>query len=182
MVLVHLAYGFEEIEALTVVDLLRRVEIPVGTVSVTGEKMVEGAHGIRVEADFLFEEQDYGGCSMIVLPGGLPGAFGLQDHEGLEQQIRDFSAAGKSVAAICAAPMILGHHGVLGGRKATIYPGMEANLSGGVYTDQKVVCDGSLITSQGPGTAMDFALAIVEFLRGAEAAADLKQDLLLDRK
>jgi len=181
MVLVHLAEGFEEIEALTVVDLLRRVDIPVKSISVTGDKVVEGAHGIRVEADGLFEEMDYGACTMIVLPGGLPGTFGLQDHEGLGEQIRSFCAAGKSVAAICAAPLVLGHHGVLAGRKATIYPGMEAHLTGGMPVDQKVVIDGSLITSQGPGTAMDFALAIVEFFRGEETAAELKRDLLLER-
>ena len=182
MVLVHLAEGFEEIEALTVVDLLRRVDIPVKSVSVTGEKTVTGAHGISVNADEVFETVSYDACSMIVLPGGLPGTFGLQDHEGLGQQIKAFAAAGKPVAAICAAPLVLGHHDVLAGRKATIYPGMESHLAGGVPVDEKVVIDGSMITSQGPGTAMDFALAIVEFIRGEETAAELKRDLLLERR
>ena len=181
MVYVHLATGFEEIEALTAVDLLRRVEFPVKTVSVTGEKSVEGAHGIRVEADLLFEEADYDECTMIMLPGGLPGTFGLQDHEGLGGHIKAFAAAGKPLAAICAAPLVLGHHDVLSGRKATIYPGMESHLTGGVPTDKKVVIDGSLLTSQGPGTAMDFALAIVEYLCGEAVCSELKKDLLLER-
>ena len=181
MVYIHLAEGFEEIEALTPCDLLRRVDVEVKTVSVTGEKTVQGAHGIRVEADMLFEEADYKNCTMIVLPGGLPGAFNLQDHAGLEAEIRKFAEEGRPLAAICAAPLVFGAHDVLHGRKATIYPGMEAHLEGAVAVDQPVVCDGSLITSQGPGTAMEFALAIVNFFRGEEVTAELRRDLLLER-
>ena len=182
MVYIHLAEGFEEIEALTPCDLLRRVGVDVKTVSVTGEKVVTGAHSIRVEADLLFEEADYDGCSMIVLPGGLPGAFNLQDHEGLEAQIRKFAEEDRPLAAICAAPLVFGAHGVLNGRKATIYPGMEANLTGGEAVDKPVVWDGNLITSQGPGTAMEFALTIVNFFKGEEVTLDLRKDLLLERR
>lgn len=181
MVLVHLATGFEEIEALTVVDLLRRVDLEVKTVSVTGEQVVEGAHGIKVISDLLFEEADYDVCDMIVLPGGLPGAFGLQDHEGLGEQIKKFAEADKPLAAICAAPLVFGGHGVLNGRKATIYPGMEAHLTGGVAINERVVCDGNLITAQGPSIAIDFAVAIVEFFKGKEVVQDLREDLLLER-
>ena len=181
MVFIHLAEGFEEIEALTPCDLLRRVDVDVKLVSVTGEKTVQGAHGIRVEADMLFEDADYKECSMIVLPGGLPGAFNLQDHTGLEAEIRRFAEEGRPLAAICAAPLVFGAHDVLHGKKATIYPGMEAHLEGAEAIDQPVVCDGSLITSQGPGTAMDFALAIVNFFRGEEVTAELRRDLLLER-
>ena len=182
MVLIHLATGFEEIEALTVCDLLRRVDVEVQTVSMTGEKIVEGAHGIRVEADGMFDPAKYDDCSMIVLPGGLPGAFNLQDHKGLEEQIRKFAEADRPLAAICAAPLVFGAHGVLKGRNATIYPGMEANLTGAAAVDQPVVRDGNLITSQGPGTAMEFALEIVNFFRGEEVTADLRKDLLLERR
>ena len=181
MVFIHLAEGFEEIEALTPCDLLRRVGIDAKLVSVTGSKTVKGAHGIHVEADFLFEDADYSKCTMIVLPGGLPGAFNLQDHKGLEAEIRKFSEEGRPLAAICAAPLVFGAHGVLHGRKATIYPGMEAHLEGALALNQPVVCDGNLITSQGPGTAMDFALAIVNFICGEEVTAELKRDLLLER-
>lgn len=182
MVLIHLATGFEEIEALTVCDLLRRVDLEVQTVSMTGEKTVDGAHGIRVEADQLFDPAKYEECDMIVLPGGLPGAFNLQDHKGLEEQIRKFGEAGRPLAAICAAPLVFGAHGVLQGKKATIYPGMEAHLDGAEAVDCPVVCDGNLITSQGPGTAMEFALAIVNFFKGEEVTADLRKDLLLERR
>ncbi len=182
MVLIHLATGFEEIEALTVCDLLRRVDVEVQTVSVTGEKMVEGAHGIRVEADLIFDEAKYEDCTMIVLPGGLPGAFNLQDHKGLEMQIRKFAEEGRPLAAICAAPLVFGAHGVFNGRKATIYPGMEANLNGAEAVDRPVVRDGNLITSQGPGTAMEFALQIVDFFKGEAVTADLRKDLLLERR
>jgi len=179
MVYVHLAYGFEEIEALTVVDLLRRVEVPAKLVSVTSEKKVTGAHNISVEADVLFEEADYDECQMIVLPGGLPGTFGLRDHEGLCAKITEFAAAGKKVSAICAAPLVLGGLGVLEGKKATIYPGMEEHLRGAVHGEGRVVKDENIITSQGPGTAMDFALAIVEEFCGAQVAEDLRKDLIL---
>lgn len=181
MVFVHLATGFEEIEALTVVDLLRRVEIEAVTVSITGERVVEGAHGIPVVADILFEEVSYENCQMMVLPGGMPGALHLADHEGLKAQILAFYQMEKPMAAICAAPMVFGKHHVLGGRQATIYPGMESHLEDGIAVDMPVVRDGNLITSQGPSTAMLFALEIVTFLRGEETAVDLKRDLLLER-
>lgn len=181
MVYIHLATGFEEIEALTAVDLLRRVGVEALTVSVTGEKQVEGAHGIPVVADLLFEEADYSRCEMIVLPGGMPGALGLRDHEGLREQILRFHEEKKLLAAICAAPMVFGHHGILAGKKATIYPGMEAHLKGAEAVDSPVVRDGNLITSQGPSTAMAFALELVTALKGAATAADLKKDLLLER-
>ena len=104
MVYIHLAEGFEEVEALTVVDVLRRAGVDAQTVSMTGSKTVCGTHGIKVEADQLFEEADYGACEMIVLPGGLPGATNLRDHAGLTEQIKSFAKAGQSLAAICAAP------------------------------------------------------------------------------
>lgn len=179
MVYVHLAEGFEELEALSVIDLLRRVGVEAALVSVTGEKMVRGAHGINIEADILFEDADYEKCIMIVLPGGLPGTFGLRDHEGLCAKIQEFAAAGKRISAICAAPLVFGELGVLEGREATIYPGMEVNLKGAKPVNDAVVKDGNIITSQGPGTAMYFALAIAEELCGRQVAEDLRKDLIL---
>lgn len=178
MVLIHLATGFEEIEALTAADLLRRAGKDALLVSVTGDKTVAGAHGIKVEADLLFEEADYSSCEMIVLPGGMPGTKNLAAHSGLCDKIKEFNRSGRLIAAICAAPMVLGGLGLLEGRKATIYPGMEKHLGGASHEEGKVVTDGNIITSMGPGTAMDFGLALVERLCGKDAAKELREDLI----
>ena len=179
MVFIHLATGFEEVEALTCVDVLRRGGADALMVSVTGEKTVTGAHGIRVEADVLFEEADYGFCEMIVLPGGMPGATNLRDHEGLTAQIKDFASAGKPLAAICAAPLALAAHGALEGKKATIYPGMEEYLTGATPTGDDVTVDGNVITGKGPALAMEFALQLVETLRGRKVKEDVAKRLLV---
>lgn len=178
-VYVHLATGFEEVEALTVVDVLRRAEIDVESVSVTGELLVEGAHGIKVQADLLFDEGDYDNLGMIVLPGGIPGTPNLANHKGLMKKVNDFAEAGRPLAAICAAPMILGEAGHLKDRKATIYPGMEEHLLGAIAGDGPVEIDGNFITSRGPGTAFEFALSLVEFIKGKEVAETVRKALLL---
>lgn len=182
MVYVHLANGFEEVEALTVIDLLRRAKIEVKSVSITGEKRVMGTHGIPVEADLLFEEADYESCDMIVLPGGLPGADYLGEHEGLVKHIRCFAENDKHLAAICAAPQVFGAQGILEGKKATIYPGMESCLKGAMPQDAIVVEDGKIITSMGPATAMPFALKLIEILKGKEVAEGVAKGLLWGRK
>lgn len=182
MIYVHLADGFEEIEALTVIDLLRRAELAVQSVSITGEKRVMGTHGVPVEADILYEEAEYHNCEMIVLPGGLPGADNLGNHEGLTSQICSFAQQGKYLAAICAAPMVFGAQGVLQGKKATIYPSMEDRLIGAQPQEDAVVVDGKIITSRGPATAMPFAIRLVEILRGKAAADQLAEDLLWNQK
>ena len=181
MVYVHLATGFEEVEALTVIDLLRRAGIEVKSVSITGEKRVMGTHNIPVEADIVFEEADYASCEMIVLPGGLPGADYLGEHEGLTAQIRDFAANDKYLAAICAAPQVFGAQGILKGKKATIYPSMESCLVGAEPQDEIVVADGKIITSMGPATAMPFALKLIEVLKGKEASGAVASGLLWNR-
>ena len=137
-----------------------------------------GAHGLRIEADLLFEDADYAGCDMIVLPGGMPGTKNLAAHRGLCDIIREFDRRGKLIGAICAAPMILGELGLLKGRKATIYPGMEEFLRGAARSEEKVVTDGNIITSMGPGTAMDFGLALVERICGRSEAENLREDLI----
>lgn len=181
MVYVHLANGFEEVEALTVIDLLRRAGVEVKSVSITGEKRVMGTHDIPVEADIIFEEADYDACEMIVLPGGLPGADYLGEHVGLVKQIRDFAANGKYLAAICAAPQVFGAQGVVEGKKATIYPGMEGCLKGALPQDEIVVQDDKIITSMGPATAMPFALKLIEVLKGKETAENVAGGLLWNR-
>lgn len=178
-VFVHLAEGFEEIEALTVVDVLRRAGIDAATVSVSGARLVTGAHGIAVQADGLFEETSYEGADMIVLPGGMPGTKNLAAHGGLVKTIEAFAEEDRWIAAICAAPMILGSLGLLRGRNAVIYPGMEQHLSGARISRDNVVRDGHIITSKGPGTAMEFALALVGTLLGGDAAAELKRSMVV---
>ena len=171
MVYVHLATGFEEVEALTVIDLLRRAGIEVKSVSITGEKRVMGTHNIPVEADIVFEEADYASCEMIVLPGGLPGADYLGEHEGLTAQIRDFAANDKYLAAICAAPSVLAELGILDGKKGTSYPGFGTKIEN--FVDEPVVVDGNVITSRGLGAAIDFGLALIELLVDEQKAKEI---------
>lgn len=182
MIYIYLAEGFEEVEALTAADILRRAGKDARLVSVTGKIPVTGAHGITVNADCRFEEADHAGCEMLVLPGGMPGTKNLGAHEGLCEKLRQFAEEGKWVAAICAAPMVLGNLGLLHGRHAVIYPGMEAFLKGAVCEDQAVVRDQNIITSQGPGTAMRFALALAEVLCGADTSAKLAEELILKQE
>ena len=179
MILVHLATGFEEVEALTAVDIMRRVNLDAKLVSMTDDIYVEGAHGITVKADLMFNDVDYSKCEMIVLPGGLPGAYNLRDHQGLRKEILKFNEEGKGLAAICAAPLVFGDLGILEGRKATIYPGMEEELKGAESMDFPVVRDMNIITSQGPATAMRFAIALVSYFKGKEVADELEEDLLM---
>lgn len=178
MVYVFFAHGFEEIEALTAIDLLRRADIQVKSVSIMEERLVYGAHGIGVEADILFKEADMKRCAMLVFPGGMPGTTNLCNHQELIEEVKQFYADGKPVAAICAAPMVLAKAGLFDGHEATIYPGMEEQLVGAVPTAGNVVKSGQLITSKGPGTAMDFALALIAELKGEEKAREIREDLI----
>lgn len=183
MVYVYLAEGFEEVEALTAVDVMRRAGIEVQTVSITGNKTVKGTHDIKVEADILYEETDHAKCEMIVLPGGLPGADYLNEHEGLAKHIVCFAKdESKKLAAICAAPQVFGTCGILEGKKATIYPSMEGCLKGGQATDQNVTVDGNIITGMGPALAMEFGLKLVEELKGKAAADEVAGGLLFNRR
>lgn len=182
MIYLHLAEGFEEIEAVTAADILRRAGIEVKTVSVENDRYVKGTHGITIEADMVYDDVDYEKCEMIILPGGMPGAANLEKHEGLGKHLECFAKNGKGIAAICAAPMILGKYGIIKGRKATIYPGMEKKLEGAHHEDKNVVTDGNIITGRGPAAAMEFALEIVKELRGSAAADEVARDLLYNLK
>ena len=174
-VCVFFAEGYEEIEALTVVDLVRRVGIDTDMVSVTGEKTVTGSHGISVEMDRLYAEVD-----MLVLPGGMPGTVHLEAYAPLMEQVDDFYAKGKYVAAICAAPSILGHRGMLKGKKACSYPDKEKELEGAEVTKSSVEIADNLITSRGMGCAIDFGLAIVAVLKGQEEADALAEKIVYE--
>ena len=179
MVYVHLADGFEEIEALAVVDILRRADIPVHSVSMTDTLMVRGAHDIYIKADLTFEEADYDHCEMIVLPGGMPGTKNLAAHGGLTQKLKEFAKDEKWLAAICAAPSILGGLSLLKGKRATSFPGFEDQMTGVDYTEDRVVRDGNFLTSRGPGTAIAFGLAIVGLLKDEETAERLRKAMIV---
>lgn len=169
-VYIFLADGFEEIEGLTVVDILRRANTEVIMVSVTGDIFVCGSHKIMVKADALFENTDYSKADMLVLPGGMPGTRSLAEHAGLDRLLKEFHAKGGKISAICAAPSVLGSKGLLKGKRATCFPGYEEALSGARIQNEGVVADGNIITSKGMGTATDFALALVKSLVGEAEA------------
>ena len=175
---IFLAEGFEEIEALTVVDLLRRAGIEITTASITGNKQVSGSHGIKVEADALLDDINFNDTDMIILPGGMPGTNNLDAWEPLKAQIKAFADAGKKLAAICAAPTVYGKMGLLKGKKACCYPGCDGDLIGADVTTEAVTKDGNFITSSGMGTAIPFALAILEHFNGKEAAEQMAQAIV----
>jgi len=170
--------GYEEIEALTVVDLLRRAGITVDMVSVTGKKQVVGGHGIEVTMDCLLEQVDFSALDGIVLPGGLGGKEMLENTAALMEQVDAFAKEGKLVAAICAAPTILGHRGILQGKKAGVYPGMEGELAGAEVSFDSVSVDGNIITSRGMGTSIDFSLAIITKLLDEDTAKALAKKVV----
>ena len=174
-----LADGFEEIEAITPIDVLRRAGLNVQTVSVMEEQIVAGAHGIPVVADKMFADIHLDDAEMLLLPGGLPGATNLDAHQGLSDMIMEFASEGKALAAICAAPLVFGNRGLLQGKKATCYPGFESYLTGAEYTAALVEIDGNFITAKGPGAAMDFAFAIVEKYCGIEKVNELKSGMMI---
>ena len=173
-----MAEGCEEIEGLTVVDMLRRVNLEIVMVSINGKKSVTGSHGITFETDMLFEDVNFDEFDAVVLPGGIPGTPNLGAHEGVCRIIREFAECGKLVSAICAAPSVLGANGLLNGKKATSYPGFEDKLTGASVSTDAVVVDGNMITSRGMGTAIDFSLAIISYLTDKETAAELAKKII----
>lgn len=177
--LIFFAEGYEEVEALTVVDLLRRAGIDIDMVSVTKEQMVTGSHKITVQTDVLYEDACFDKADILILPGGMPGTNNLLAHEGLKEKLLEFAADNtKKVAAICAAPSVLGAHGILQGKEATCYPGFEEKLTGAVPKEDVVVVDGNVITSRGMGTAIAFAAAIIEAYCGKGKADEILQGII----
>ncbi len=170
---VMLAEGFEEIEGLTVVDICRRCGIGVTTVSITNDKNVMGSHGIPVIADKVFGEVDFGKIDMIVLPGGKKGTDNLEACKPLLEKVDEFYKTDKYVAAICAAPRILGHRGILNGRVACSYPTFESHLEGAVVTQNPVEKSDNVITGRGMGVSIDFALKVAEQFVDKETVDDV---------
>lgn len=178
-VYVFFADGFEEVEAFTSVDVMRRAGMKVEMVTVTPDEIVKGAHGIPLLCDKNIANCDFYDADLVLLPGGMPGASTLEACPELRKLILNFAEKKQPIAAICAAPMILGKLGLLKGRKATCYPGFEQYLEGAECTGALVERDGNIITGKGPGAAMDFALAVVDMMMGKEKVQELKSAMCI---
>jgi len=173
------ADGCEEIECLTVVDILRRGGIYIDMISISNQEQVTGSHQICFRTDRKISDVDWDAYDGLILPGGMPGTNYLKKDKTVNEQIKAFCKAGKLVAAICAAPTVLGAAGLLKGREATCYPGMEEGLTGAkVVTDQPVVIDGNVITSRGMGTAIAFSLCILAYFTDEKTAVDMGNSIV----
>ncbi len=184
MVYCFLADGFEEIEALSCVDILRRADIEVTTVSMNGDKTVTGSHNIKVEADMLAEDfpSDMSTVSGVIYPGGMPGAETLSTGSNpLPTLVAKYCVENNIiVGAICAAPIVLGRAGLLNFKRVTCYPGFEGELAGAVATGKRVMIDGNIITGRGPGCSIDFALALVSQYKGEALAENIRKTMQCD--
>lgn len=177
-----LAAGFEEVEALTAVDLLRRSGMEVKTVSITNVLQVTGAHGITVNADLIYADASVEDADWLILPGGMPGATNLYEYGALANLLKEHASRNGDIAAICASPaVVLGQLGLLKGRKATCYPGFEPLMVGAEWEDENVVIDGNFVLGNGPASAMAWALAIIEKAMGAEKAGEVANGLLYSK-
>ncbi len=171
-----LSTGFEEVEALAPLDVLRRAGIDVCSVSMEGSLAVRGSHGVTVEADMLFDVAALEGAEYLILPGG---STRLNEFEELKKALLKHVDEGGSVAAICAAPMVLGGLGLLAGKEATCYPGFEGYLTGATFVDRSVVLSGTTITANGAGSAIEFALALVAQIKGKEVADSIAKAMMV---
>jgi len=175
---IFLAEGFEETEAITIVDLLRRASIDVTIVSVTGTILVKGSHSISILTDALFEEIDFSHAELLILPGGMPGSTHLADHKGLNDLLQHHNKKNKFIAAICAAPTVLGKLDILQNRNAICYPGFEMDLIGANIVDKTLIQDTNIITAKGPGYAIDFGLYLIQLLKGDEKSKEVADHFL----
>jgi 4-methyl-5(b-hydroxyethyl)-thiazole monophosphate biosynthesis len=178
-VLIVLANGFEEVEALTVVDLLRRVDLKV-TIAGLERKYVTGSHDITVQCDSYYQEIEEKKYDCLILPGGQPGTNNLKSNPRVIEWVKSFYSSNRMVAAICAAPIVLHKAGILAGKKVTSFPSEKEVFKDSIYLKDAVVQDGNIITSRGVGTAIDFALKIVENKKGEETANQLARLILWD--
>lgn len=178
MVYEFLANGFEDIEALAPVDILRRGGMDVKTVSITGSDFVETAHGITLKADVKFEDADFSDAELLLLPGGMPGATNLNDYAPLRALLTKHAAEDKRIGAICAAPLVLGGLGLLEGRQATCYPGFESYLKGARYTADLVTIDGNIITGRGPAAALPYGYAILRWFKGGKVTKEIEDGMI----
>lgn len=172
-----LANGFEEIEALAPIDILRRGGVDAKTVSITGNLLVESSHGVSIKADMLFEQADLSEADMLLLPGGLPGATNLNEHQGVRHALLQQHEVGRHIGAICAAPMVLGSLGLLKGRKATCSPGFEKYMTGAQYTAQLYQEDGHIITGEGPAATLPYAYRILGYFVDEASVKDLQRKM-----
>ncbi len=179
-VFIHLANGFEEVEAITPVDVLRRAGCEVTLVSVTGKREVTSARGLAVQSDRLFEDMDYSQADVILFPGGQPGSDNLTKHEGLKKLIPEFHRQGKMIAAICAAPMVLANAGILRGKEGYLLSGNRIQVERCNLHRQCVEIDGNIITGKAPGAAMKFSLALTEQLFGKSKVDELKKAMYVE--
>ncbi|MDQ2085627.1 DJ-1/PfpI family protein [Herbivorax sp. ANBcel31] len=175
---IFLAEGFEEIEAVTVIDTLRRAEIDIKTVSMSESLEVKGSRDVILKADILFDENAFEDAQILILPGGMPGTKNLAESSKLADVLKSHAKGDKYIAAICAAPMVLGKLGLLSGKEATCYPSFESYLDGAKIKEDRVVVDGNFITSKGPGTALEFSLKLVEILKGKELSDKLRKAMI----
>lgn len=179
-VYIFLANGFEEIEAITPIDVLRRAEINVTTVSITDSLEVKGAHNIKVLADAIYNNCDFSDADLLILPGGMPGTLNLDKHDDLKELLLNFSNQNKLIGAICAAPLVLGGQGILKDKNATCYPGFEDKLIGAKTTDAPIEVANNIITAKGVGAAMKFALQLVSMLKDEELAIKLADKMVIE--
>lgn len=180
MIYIFLADGFEEIEALTPVDVFRRANLPTATVSITDSYTVTGSHDIAVSADKLLSEIDLADADLLLLPGGMPGTKHLAACKPLCDALTAHAKAGKPTAAICAAPSVLGELGLLSGKKAVCYPGFEDALLGASVSEKKVVRDGNIVTAAGMGVALDFALECLDLLGLDDDAVRIRRSVIAE--
>nr|MBP7473167.1 DJ-1/PfpI family protein [Prevotella sp.] len=169
-----LANGFEEIEGLAPVDILRRGGVDIFTVSVTGALFVETSHGVTMKADLKFEETDFHDADMLLIPGGLPGATNINAHNGVRKVLMEHYNAGKRIGAICAGPMVLGSLGILNGKKATCSPGFEKFMTGADYTAALFQEDGNIITGEGPAATLPYSYKILSYFTNDKLVKDLQ--------
>ncbi len=176
--LMLMADGFETVEALMSVDILRRSGVELVMASISDKCEVVSAHNVKIQADSLLSEVDPMDFDCVILPGGMPGTLHLGDSKEVEETLAKMSEAGKILAAICAAPSVLGKYGYLQGKNACCYPGMEDKLTGAKTNTNPVNVDGKVITSRGLGTATEFAFALVEALVGKAKVDELKKAIV----
>ena len=175
---IFIADGCEEVEALTVVDIVRRAKLEIDMISINGTKQVTSSRNVTFMTDTTKEEADFSAYDGIILPGGMPGTVHLGEDDTVSQVIREFAKEGKLVAAICAAPSVLGQAGILNGKKAACHPGFEEKLTGAEVFFSPVVCDGNVITSRGMGTAVPFGLAVARYFTDDATIEHVKAGLV----
>lgn len=175
---IFLANGFEEVEALGTVDILRRGGVDVKTVSINDDTAVTSAHGVTISADITFNQAGLDNADLLILPGGMPGATNLNAHKGVCDALLKQNERGGRIAAICAAPMVLGGLGLLNGRRATCYPGFEKYLDGAEYTGELFVTDGNITTGEGPAATFPFAYELLATLTDESTAHNVAEGMM----